>query len=63
MTRRTQPNHTTAFKAKVALAAVRRDKTLSELARMFAVHPNQITQWKSRPLEGAAGVFGAEGAR
>jgi transposase-like protein len=62
MTRRTRRNHTAAFKAKVALAAVRRDKTLSELARMFAVYPNQITQWKSRLLEGAAGVFGAEGA-
>jgi transposase-like protein len=62
MTRRTRRNHTAAFKAKVALAAVRRDNTLSELARMFAVHPNQITQRKSRLLEGAAGVFGAEGA-
>ncbi len=63
MRRRTRRNHTAAFKTKVALAAVRRDKTLSELARMFAVRPNQITEWKSRPLEGAAGVFGAEGAR
>jgi len=44
MTRQTRRNHTAAFKAKVALAAVRRDKTLSELAQMFAVHPNQITE-------------------
>ncbi len=60
MTKRTRRNHTPAFKAKVALAAMKGDKTLAELAQLFDVHPNQIGQWKIQLLEGAAGVFGAE---
>ena len=60
MTRRPRRNHTPAFKAKVALAAVKGEKTLAELAQQFDVHPNQITQWRSQLLEGAAGVFGPE---
>jgi transposase len=44
----------------VALAAIRGEKTLSELAEQFDIHPNQITQWKSQLLEGAASVFGGE---
>src|SRR6202051_3878859 len=58
MSRRTRRNHTPAFKAKVALAAVKGDKTLAELAEQFDVHPNQITDWKTRLQEGAVGVFG-----
>jgi transposase len=58
MSRRPRRNHTATFKAKVALAAIKGEKTLSELAEQFDVHGNQITQWKSQLLEGAAGVFG-----
>lgn len=60
MSKRPRRNHSPAFKAKVALAAVKGEKTVSELAQQFDVHPNQITQWKSQLLDGAAGVFGSE---
>ena len=58
MSKRPRRNHTAAFKAKVALAAVKGEKTLAELAQQFDVHPNQITQWKAQLLEGATGLFG-----
>jgi transposase-like protein len=58
MTKRTRRNHAPAFKAKVALAALKGEKTLAELAQMYDVHANQITTWKAQLLEGAAGVFG-----
>ena len=59
MTKRSRRNHTPGFKAKVALAAIKGEKTLSELAELFDVHPNQITTWKAQLLDGAAGVFGS----
>ncbi|PXW66111.1 transposase, partial [Blastomonas natatoria] len=58
--RRPRRNHSPAFKAKVALAAVRGEKTLAELAQLYDVHPNQITTWRTQLQEGAAGVFGAD---
>jgi transposase-like protein len=62
MTKRSRRTHSPAFKAKVALAAIKGEKTLAELAQQFDVHPNQITTWKSQLLDGAAGVFGQEKA-
>jgi len=62
MTRRARRNHTSTFKAKVALAALKGDKTLAELSEQFDVHPNQITDWKARLQEGAADVFGEDKA-
>ena len=59
MSRRARRNHTPAFKAKVALAAIKGEMTLSELAQLFDVHPNQITRWKAQLQEGAADVFGS----
>lgn len=60
MSRRPRRNHSPAFKAKVALEAIRGDKTLAELAKLHDVHPNQITDWKSQLLERAASVFGSD---
>ena len=62
MRKRSRRTHSPAFKAKVALAAVKEDKTLAELAQQFDVHPNQITTWKKQLQEGAAGVFGQDKA-
>jgi len=58
MSKRPRRNHSAAFKAKVALAAVKGDKMLSELASQFDVHPGQITQWKVQLLETAEELFG-----
>lgn len=62
MTKRTRRTHSAAFKAKVALAAVKGERTLAELAQQFDVHPNQITEWKRQLQERASDVFGAAGA-
>jgi transposase-like protein len=61
MSRRARRNHIPAFKAKVALAAVKGDRTLAQLAEQFDVHPNQITSWKAQLEGGAADVFGPGG--
>ena len=58
MSRRPRRNHSAQFKARVALVAVRGEKTLAELASQFDLHPNQITQWKTHLLERASEVFG-----
>src|SRR3974390_145005 len=58
MTRRPRRNHTPAFKAKVALAAIKGDRTLAQLGEQFDVHPNQITSWKAQLENAATGVFG-----
>ena len=56
--KRTRRNHGAAFKAQVAFAAVKGEKTLAELATQFGVHPTQITEWKQQLLVRAADVFG-----
>src|SRR5271165_6684024 len=62
MSRRARRTHTPAFKAKVALAAIKGEMTLTQLAEHFDVHPNQITQWKAQLQESAANVFGPGGS-
>ncbi len=61
--KRSRRNHAPAFKAKVALAAAKGDKTLAELAQQFNVHPSQITQWKTQLLERAADLFATQADR
>ena len=58
MSRRPRRNHSPAFKAKVALAAVKGDRTIAQLAEQFDVHPNQVTSWKAQLEGSAADVFG-----
>ena len=59
MARRPRRNHSPAFKARVAVAAVQGENTLIGLAQDFDLHPQQIKQWRDQLLDGAAGVFGA----
>jgi transposase len=55
--RRPRRNHSAAFKARVALEAIRGEKTVAEIAAHHEVHPNQVTSWKSQALENMAGIF------
>ena len=57
--RRTRRTHSPAFKAQVALAALREDRTMAELCKEYEVHASQILDWKRQLLEGAADVFGS----
>jgi len=61
--RRPRRNHSAAFKAKVALAALKSEATLAELSKQFEIHPNQIAQWKSQLLEHAAEIFATGGEK
>jgi transposase len=57
MSRRSRRNHSPTFKARVALAAIKGERTLAELAQFHDVHTTQIAAWKAQLLEGAASVF------
>jgi transposase len=62
MSKRTRRNHSPTFTAKVALAAIKGEKTLADLAQLYDVHPTQVTAWKAQLLEGASGLFGSGSA-
>jgi transposase len=59
MAKRTRRNHSPAFKAKVAIAAIRGDRTIQQLADQFDIHVSQITTWKDQLQAGAVEVFEA----
>jgi len=63
MSKRPRRNHAPAFKAKVALEALKGDQTIVELAERYKVHPNQITDWKRQLLEKAPDIFGKDKKR
>ncbi len=58
MARRQRRTHSSIFKAQVAVAALRGDKTIAEIAEKFEVHPNQVTAWKAQLLERSSEAFG-----
>ena len=62
MSKRPRRNHSAAFKAKVALTAVRGEQTIGEIAQKHDVHPNQVSEWRKQLLERAGEVFGGSQA-
>ena len=58
--RRPRRNHSSAFKARVALEALKGEKTVAEIAKQYEVHPNPVTSWKKELLDGVAVVFGGD---
>jgi transposase len=63
MPKRPRRNHSPAFKAKVALEAIKGEEPVIVIAERFDVHPNQITKWKRQLLDGAPAVFGEDEAK
>jgi transposase-like protein len=61
MARQTRKKHSTAFKAKVALAAIREEGTVAQLAGKYGVHSSQIQKWKKTVLDGMAGLLDGKG--
>ena len=58
MSRRPRRNHSAAFKAKVALEALKAEMTVAQIAQKHDVHPNQVTEWRRQLLDRASDVFG-----
>lgn len=63
MSKTKRSRYSAEFKAKVALEAIRGEKTAAELATRFGIHPNQVTDWKKQAIEGLAGVFNGKAER
>lgn len=55
--RRKRRNHSPSFKAKVAIAALKGDKTIAELSQQFDIHANQVIEWKKQLLENSDQIF------
>ena len=58
--KQSRKKHSPAFKAKVALEALKGEETTAEIAGRFEVHPSQVRTWRRALIEGAGGIFGAD---
>lgn len=56
-------HYSSDFKAKVALAAIKSQQTVNEIAALYSVHPNQVLQWKKQALEALPDTFSSKRAR